>query len=403
MLQKPVVFISSTSDLRSARDLVAKVLLSMGYEPVWQDIEPTDGGELLDVLRERMAPCSLMIQLVGRRYGAEPPEGLRPPEFGRVSFTQFEALHFEKLGRKVIYHFLESTFPTDPAPPEPPGLADLQAAYRARIGRTNRLHQANISTTQDLELSVRRIRDELAVIRRQSDARYRRVLLLAGGGVAGIAVVAALVVGGVHFLHRGQAEQAGKLEQQSAKVERQTAKADDQSQQLARIEKLLRDHKQANPNAPPTLSAADLALLDQAKKQGDLQTRAAASVLNPDAGTDALLAELRAKHDAEAFDLAMLQGKRWYFDKYPQPDKAAPFFEQAMALRPDAIDARIYTANARTGTPASVTSPPTGSGRSRSTAAPSGSSRPGLKTGPGRRTTSASRGRTCRPATGPGT
>ena len=54
MVQKPVVFISSTSDLRSARDLVGKVLHSMGYEPVWQDIEPTDGGELLDVLRDRM-------------------------------------------------------------------------------------------------------------------------------------------------------------------------------------------------------------------------------------------------------------------------------------------------------------------------------------------------------------
>src|SRR4051794_35632389 len=129
MLQKPAVFISSTGDLRSARDLVAKVLRSMGYEPVWQDVEPTDGGDLLGVLRRWMGPCRLMIQLVGRRYGAEPPAGAAPPAFGRVSFTQYEALYFEQaLGRKVVYLLLDPAFPTDPAPPEPPELADLQAA-----------------------------------------------------------------------------------------------------------------------------------------------------------------------------------------------------------------------------------------------------------------------------------
>lgn len=56
MTSRPVIFISATSDIRSARDLVGKVLYSMGYEPVWQDIEPTDGGELLEVLRRRIAP-----------------------------------------------------------------------------------------------------------------------------------------------------------------------------------------------------------------------------------------------------------------------------------------------------------------------------------------------------------
>jgi hypothetical protein len=52
--------------------LVGKVLFSMGYEPVWQDIANTDGGELLDVLRRRIAPAAVVVQLVGRRYGAEP-------------------------------------------------------------------------------------------------------------------------------------------------------------------------------------------------------------------------------------------------------------------------------------------------------------------------------------------
>jgi hypothetical protein len=72
MADKPVIFISATTDLRSARDLVGKVLFSMGFEPVWQDIAAVDGGELLDVLRRRIAPAAVVVQLVGRRYGAEP-------------------------------------------------------------------------------------------------------------------------------------------------------------------------------------------------------------------------------------------------------------------------------------------------------------------------------------------
>jgi tetratricopeptide (TPR) repeat protein len=353
MVQKPTVFISSTSDLRSARDLVAKVLHSMGYEPVWQDVEPTDGGDLLDVLRQWMAPCGLMIQLVGMRYGAEPPADRRPAEFGRVSYTQFEALHFEKLGRKVIYHFLELGFPTDPADREPPEQADLQAAYRARIEKANRLHQAKIASPQDLELSVRRISDELATFRRLADTRYRRMMVLAGGVAAGVALVAALLVGGVYLLRGGQTEQTAKLDQQSVKVERQTAKVEDQAQLLVRIEKLLLAQTQNSVQTEPTLSAADQALLEQARRQGELKTRAGASVLKPDGGTNALLNELQARHDTEAFDLAMLQGKRWYFDEPSQPDKAVPFFERAMELRPDSVDARDYAmrvhARARSG------------------------------------------------------
>jgi hypothetical protein len=110
MTNRPVIFISATGDLRSARDLVRKVLYSMGFDPVRQDIAPVDGGELLEVLRKRLAPCAMMMMLVGQRYGAEPP---RPtPEFGRGSYTQFEALEAERLGEKVIHHFLADSFPT---------------------------------------------------------------------------------------------------------------------------------------------------------------------------------------------------------------------------------------------------------------------------------------------------
>jgi tetratricopeptide (TPR) repeat protein len=329
MTDKPVVFISSTSDLRSARELVGTVLYSMGYEPVWQEIEATDGGELLDVLRRRIGRCSLMVQLVGQRYGAEPPSPTT--EFGRVSYTQFEGLYAERIGKKVIYHFIDPAFPTDPSAAEEDDRRDLQAAYRLRIESANKLRQTIVSS-QDLELSIRRISNELAAARKQSDARFRRMFWLVTGSLAGMAAVAVLVVSGFHLLH--------------SKQEEQTIQAASQSQQLERIEKLLIGQKHTNPQTAPQLSVADQAILDEAKEQGDLKSRLAASVLRPDAQTDAMLDQLRAQRDAQAYVLAMLEGKRWYFDRLPQYDEAVPFFEQAMSLQPDSLDARNYAASA---------------------------------------------------------
>ena len=142
MVQKPVVFISSTSDLASARDLVGKVLHSMGYDPVWQDIAPTDGGELLQILRHRIQPCSLVIQLLRQRYGRTPRS---TPEFGRISYTQFEALLAEKLGKKVIYHFIDPAFPTSSASPESEECRNLQTRYQQRIIEANKLRQTSTS------------------------------------------------------------------------------------------------------------------------------------------------------------------------------------------------------------------------------------------------------------------
>ncbi len=215
MADKPVVFISATSDLRSARDLVGKVLYSMGYEPVWQDIAATDGGELLDVLRRRIEPCSVMVQLVGQRYGAEPPQPT--PEFGRVSYTQFEALYAQRLGRKVIYHFVAPGFPADPVPTEPDELVELQGRYKEKLVADNRLRQEGIATPGDLELSIRRISDELVMLRTQAERRARRTFWLIGAALAGVAVVAALVLAVLH--------QQGKTE---ARVAAQSAEMKDE-------------------------------------------------------------------------------------------------------------------------------------------------------------------------------
>ena len=157
MAHRPVIFISATSDLRSARDLVGKVLYSMGYEPHWEEIQAVTGGEMLDVLRGWIEKASLVVQLVGRRYGKEPPHNAA--EFGRVSYTQFEGLEAQRIGKRVIYYLLDDRFPTKRAKPEPQELSSLQSDYRQRLVDANYLLHDKISSHRDLELSIRRTND----------------------------------------------------------------------------------------------------------------------------------------------------------------------------------------------------------------------------------------------------
>jgi hypothetical protein len=91
MSVKPRIFISSVSnELASTRQIVANTLLFLNYEPVWQDIIGVEQGEIRAILRRQIDSCAGLIQLTGQRYGLEPPEP--DPEFGRVSYTQYEAL-----------------------------------------------------------------------------------------------------------------------------------------------------------------------------------------------------------------------------------------------------------------------------------------------------------------------
>ncbi len=70
---KPRIFISAvTSVLGTTRQLVANVLLRLGYDPVTQDIFGTESGDLRQMLRDKIDDCDGLIHLVGRGYGAEP-------------------------------------------------------------------------------------------------------------------------------------------------------------------------------------------------------------------------------------------------------------------------------------------------------------------------------------------
>ena len=113
MSPRPAIFISAVSiELKSARQLVANTLTFLGYDPEWQDLFGTEEGDLRAVLRRRIDSCKGVVQLVGKCYGAEPPS--TDEQFGRVSYTQYEALYASSRGKKLWYLFLDESFPSDP-------------------------------------------------------------------------------------------------------------------------------------------------------------------------------------------------------------------------------------------------------------------------------------------------
>jgi hypothetical protein len=189
MSPRPTIFISAVSkELRSARQLVANTLTFLGYEPVWQDIFGTEGGDLRQMLRTQIDQCKGVVQLVGQCYGAEPPAP--DPEFGRVSYTQFEALYGRKKGKKVWYLFMDENFPIDQHEPEPEEVRQLQAAYRNVLKADTHLFHP-LASREALEAGVLKLRDDLTRLRRGAKQ-------WAVGVAALLAIIALLVLWLVH-------------------------------------------------------------------------------------------------------------------------------------------------------------------------------------------------------------
>jgi hypothetical protein len=179
------IFISAvTSELRGARQLVGNSLQFLGYEPVWQDIFGTEQGDIRDVLRRKIDGCKGLIQLVGQSYGAEP--SVPDADWGRVSYTQYEALYARHRGKKVWYLLLQDNFAADIQSDEPAELRELQAAYRRRVQSAMELYHP-LATHDALEANVLKMRDELALLRRAARqyaiASFLLLLVLAGASL----------------------------------------------------------------------------------------------------------------------------------------------------------------------------------------------------------------------------
>lgn len=164
MSPRPAIFISAVScELRSARQLVANTLSFLGYDPEWQDIFGTEEGDLRAILRRRIDSCKGVVQLVGKCYGAEPPS--IDEQFGRVSYTQYEALYASGKGKKVWSLFLDESFPTDAHEAEDEEKQKLQSDYRVRLKADVHLYHP-LGSKEGLEASVLKLRDDLTRLRR---------------------------------------------------------------------------------------------------------------------------------------------------------------------------------------------------------------------------------------------
>ena len=144
---KPRIFISAvTKELRSARQIVANTLMALGYEPIWQDIFGTSGENICPMLRKQIDSCSAVLQIVGEVYGAEPPV---PDEtFGRVSYTQFEALYARSIDKKVYYLIASNDLPRDAQPESIDVPHDESEAARADANQRRQLQRDYLASIQ---------------------------------------------------------------------------------------------------------------------------------------------------------------------------------------------------------------------------------------------------------------
>jgi hypothetical protein len=181
MSPSPAIFISAVScELRSARQLVVNTLTFLGYDSEWQEIFGTETGDLRAMLRRRIDSCKGLVQLVGECYGAEPPT--TDERFGRVSYTQYEALYASSRGKKVWYLFLDDSFPADSHEPEDPEKQELQRIYRDRLKAEAHLYHS-LGTNEGLENSVLKLRDDLTRLRRGVKRWAASIAILLGVSV----------------------------------------------------------------------------------------------------------------------------------------------------------------------------------------------------------------------------
>ena len=231
MSPRPLVFISAVSkELGSARQLVANTLMFLGYEPTWQDIFGTESGDLREMLRERIDECKGVVQMVGTCYGAEPP--IHDEEFGRVSYTQYEAMYARKQGKKVWYLFIDENFPADTCETEPQELKQLQAAYRQRVQADVHLFHP-LASREALETSVLKLRDDLTRLRRGVKQ-----------WAAGVAILLTLSVALGFWLLRGQrktAQEIGETKQTLAAMNVEMTKLRQGIMEYPKVEARTRD------------------------------------------------------------------------------------------------------------------------------------------------------------------
>src|SRR5439155_16673679 len=95
-------------------------------------------------------------------------------------YNQYDALYARQRGKKVWYLFIDERFPTERCDAEPEELRSLQASYRKRLESDSHIFHP-LASSEALEASVLKLRDDLA--------RLRRGAKLWAIGVAGLLII----------------------------------------------------------------------------------------------------------------------------------------------------------------------------------------------------------------------
>lgn len=216
---------------------MANTLTFLGYQPVWQDVFSTETGDLRVLLSQQIDHCKGVVQLVGQCYGAEPPTA--DEEFGRTSYTQYEALYARKRGKKVWYLFIDERFPADACEIEPDELRELQSSYRRRLQSETHVFHPLISS-EALEAGVLKLRDELTRLRRG----------VKQWAFAVIALLLVLVAASV-WIVQGQRRQTGAIQKQNEQVSTIVDRYQKMQQALVRLADVEAQSKAPGSKASP--------------------------------------------------------------------------------------------------------------------------------------------------------
>ena len=201
MNSRPILFISAvSSELSDARRRVVDALQILGYDAEWQDVFGTEHGDVSDMLRRKIRQCKGVIHIVGERYGCEMP--VPDPKLGEASYTQFEALYAESIGKPVWPIITGPDFkPPADLLPENEELSRKQLEYREKITAASPDLFHEFDNNDQLQLAILKIQNELSRLRRR--ARQMAVA---------IAIAIILLLGGVGWLIFQQSDMSSQLD-----------------------------------------------------------------------------------------------------------------------------------------------------------------------------------------------
>lgn len=177
--RSPRVFISGNSEeFAEHRRVVSEACLSRGWMPVAQDHFATMHGQLTLRLRESIESCDAVICLVGRGYGAEPPQ-VNP----RRSYTQLE-FDFAQAAKLPVF------------------VMSRQGGAVAQGAEEEKLQQDFVQQIQKLGLlwhdftSMEELKSKVLGIRELTLKPPARQKMLLAAGLAAALVVAGLTLSG---------------------------------------------------------------------------------------------------------------------------------------------------------------------------------------------------------------